>query len=127
MQRRDRRMLARALATCAALFCAACAEQPAQVQIAGADVERGRVAIQQYGCVACHAVPGVRNPGGNVGPPLAGLAKRGYIGGVLPNTPDELVRWLLDPPGVDPRTAMPNVGLNEADAKDIAAYLYTLH
>ena len=126
MQSRGRLALVRVFPACAALFCAACVEQAPQVQIAGADAERGRIAIQQYGCVACHAVPGVRNPGGNVGPPLAGLAKRGYIGGVLPNTPDELVRWLLDPPGIDPRTAMPNVGLNEADAKDIAAYLYTL-
>lgn len=127
MQKRGRPVLACAVAAWAVLLCTACAEQAPQVQIAGADAERGRAAIQQYGCVACHAVPGVRNPGGNVGPPLAGLARRGYIGGVLPNTPDELVRWLLDPPGVDPLTAMPNVGLNEADARDIAAYLYTLH
>lgn len=127
MQKRSRSAPAFAVVACAVLLCAGCAEQAPQVQIAGADAERGRVAIRQYGCVACHAVPGVRNPGGNVGPPLAGLAKRGYIGGVLPNTPDQLVRWLLDPPGVDPRTAMPDVGLNEAEARDIAAYLYTLH
>jgi cytochrome c2 len=108
-------------------MCTGCAERVEPVQIAGADAKRGRIAIQQYGCVACHAVPGVRNPGGNVGPPLEGMSRRGYIGGVLPNTPDELVRWLLDPPSVSPSTAMPSVGLSEAEARDIAAYLYTLH
>jgi cytochrome c1 len=71
-------------------------------------------------------VPGVSGPGSNVGPRLDKIAKRTYVGGVLANTPDNMVRWLRDPQGVDPRTAMPNVGLSEADARDIAAYLYTL-
>lgn len=105
----------------------ACGEQPPQTQIAGADAERGREVIQAYGCIACHTVPGIPGPASNVGPPLAAFAKRAYIGGVLPNTPDDLVRWLRNPPAVDSRTAMPNVGLSEADARDVAAYLYTLH
>jgi cytochrome c len=54
------------------------------------------------------------------------IAKRTYVGGILANTPDNMVRWLRDPPGVDPRTAMPNMGVTEADARDIAAFLYTL-
>jgi hypothetical protein len=32
----------------------------------------------------------------------------------------------MDPPGIEPRTGMPNLGLTEAEAKDIATYLYTL-
>ncbi len=66
------------------------------------------------------------NPGSNVGPPLQKFGLRAYIGGVLPNTPDNLVRWLQDPPSVDPRTAMPNLGVSLAEAGDIAAHLYTL-
>jgi cytochrome c2 len=96
-------------------------------QLAGADMERGRQLINHYGCVACHTIPGIRGSPPGVGPPLANVALRAYIGGVLPNTPDNLVRWLLDPPAIAPRTAMPNVGMNNEEAKDIAAYLLTLH
>jgi cytochrome c1 len=49
-----------------------------------------------------------------------------HIAGVLTNTPDNLIEWIHNPPGVDPRTAMPNLGVDEAAARDIAAYLYTL-
>jgi cytochrome c1 len=42
----------------------------------------------------------------------------------LPNTPDNLVRWLRDPQAVSPQTIMPDLGLGEPQARDIAAYLY---
>lgn len=90
------------------------------------DAERGKEAVRRYGCSACHTIPGIANQGSNVGPPLAKMARRAYIGGVLPNTPDDMVRWLRNPPKVAPRTAMPNLGVTEADARDIAAFLYTL-
>jgi cytochrome c len=45
---------------------------------------------------------------------------------VLPNTPENMFRWLQNPPAVDPLTAMPNLGVTEADARDMAGYLYTL-
>jgi cytochrome c len=93
---------------------------------ADGNAERGRTAITRHGCVACHAIPGIRDLGSNVGPPLDRIATRGYIAGVLANTPQNMVRWLRDPPGVDPRTAMPSLGLSEKEARDIAAYLYTL-
>ncbi len=102
----------------------ACGEQPAAPQVAGGNGERGRAAIERYGCVACHTIPGVPAYGANVGPPLVDMARRGYVAGVLPNTPDDLVRWLRDPPAVDPLTAMPNLGVSQAEALDIAAYLY---
>jgi cytochrome c len=62
----------------------------------------------------------------SVGPPLAGFGGRAYIAGVLPNTPENLLRWIQDPPGVDSLTAMPNLGVTSRDAVDIAEYLYTL-
>ena len=62
-----------------------------------------------------------------VGPPLAGLAARRLIAGRLPNTPENMVRWLRQPRAVDPLTAMPDLEVTEADARDIAAYLGTLH
>jgi cytochrome c2 len=94
-------------------------------QLSDGDPHRGEAAIRTYGCGACHTIPGVRGANGLVGPPLTGLAERAYIGGVLTNTPQNLVRWIQNPPGVDPKTAMPNVGVTYRDAVDIAGYLYS--
>ncbi|HEX2091155.1 MAG TPA: c-type cytochrome [Longimicrobiaceae bacterium] len=94
--------------------------------LTGGDPGRGRALIRARGCNTCHTVPGVPGADATVGPPLAGIAGRMYIAGVLTNTPGNLVRWIQDPPSVDSLTAMPNVGLTEAEARDIAAYLYSL-
>lgn len=90
------------------------------------DAGAGRQALQQYLCVTCHAIPGVVGPDSHVGPPLGGIADRQYIAGVLPNTPANMVHWLRHPAQVDPQSAMPDLGLTEQDARDIAAFLYTL-
>ncbi|NUP57435.1 MAG: c-type cytochrome [Gemmatimonadaceae bacterium] len=95
-------------------------------QITGGDADRGRELIRSYGCGTCHSIPGVTGASGLVGPPLGGIASRAYIAGVLPNAPDNMLRWLHDPRAVDSLTAMPNVGLTPSDARHIAAYLYTL-
>lgn len=94
--------------------------------ITGGDPARGRALVATYGCGFCHTVPGVRRAVGRVGPPLIGFASRVYIAGVLANEPRNLVRWLQDPPSVDPQTAMPDLGVSDTDARDLAAYLYTL-
>jgi cytochrome c len=90
------------------------------------DAERGRALIQAYGCGACHTIPGVEGARAVVGPPLWGIADRAYIGGVVPNTEADMIRWLQNPQAITPRTVMPNMGVTEADARDIAAYLSTL-
>jgi mono/diheme cytochrome c family protein len=87
---------------------------------------RGRTAIQQYACVACHTIPGVTGPEARVGPPLGGIATRTTLGGVLPNSPENIVRWIREPQKVAPLSAMPDLGVTERDARDIAAYLSTL-
>ncbi|RJF96342.1 cytochrome c [Noviherbaspirillum saxi] len=107
------------------LSVAGCGQDEA-VSAALGDAERGKEAVARYGCIACHAIPGALNQGSNVGPPLHKIAQRAYLGGVIPNTPEQMVRWLRNPAAIDPRSAMPNLGLSEAEAKDIAAYLYTL-
>lgn len=61
-----------------------------------------------------------------VGPPLMEWARRGYVAGRLPNAPENLVAWLRDPQAISPGSAMPNLGLTAAEARDAAAYLYTL-
>jgi cytochrome c2 len=95
-------------------------------QLANADTERGRTAIRKYGCGSCHDIPGVIGAAGMVGPPLARIAQRVYIAGVLPNEPDNMIRWLENPQAIDPKTAMPYMGVTPRDARDMAAYLYTL-
>ncbi|MEX2644080.1 MAG: c-type cytochrome [Acetobacterales bacterium] len=90
------------------------------------DPDRGQVAIRQYGCTACHTVPGVVGPNATVGPPLRGMATRMYIAGVLPNTPENMILWLRNPVEVDPLTGMPDLDVKAGHARDMAAYLETL-
>jgi cytochrome c2 len=85
--------------------------------------ENGRAAILQYACISCHQVPGIVGPDVRVGPPLEGIADRQFIAGVLPNTPENMIRWIMRPQEVNPLTAMPDMGVSEAHARDIAAYL----
>jgi len=87
---------------------------------------RGKELIQTYGCGACHIIPGVPGARGLVGPPLNLFADRTMVGGVVPNTPENLVHWVENPPSIDPKTAMPDLGVSQSQAQDIAAYLYTL-
>jgi cytochrome c len=94
--------------------------------MAGGDPDRGQAAISTYGCASCHTIPGIRGANALVGPPLTQMGGRMYIAGVLQNTPNNLIRWLQDPPAIDSKTAMPNLHLSESDARDIATYLYTL-
>jgi cytochrome c len=116
-------------AIAAAVVAGACASTPTREsppQVPGGDPLRGSVAIERFGCGSCHVIPGIRGADGTVGPPLTDFAHRGYIAGELPNNGDNLIRWIMDPRGVEPGTAMPDLGIGEADARDIAAYLFTL-
>lgn len=90
------------------------------------DVQRGRVLVRQYGCGACHAVPGLPEARGVVGPSLATIGRRVYIAGVLRNSTDNMMRWLQDPQQVVPGNAMPNMNIDRRDARDLTAYLATL-
>jgi len=95
-------------------------------EVFGGDAARGPALMVAHGCGACHVIPGVTGARGTVGPHLSGFADRAYVAGILPNEPGGLVRWLVDPPAHSPQTAMPNLGVTEAQARDMAAYLYTL-
>jgi cytochrome c len=92
----------------------------------GGDVDRGRAALRKYGCSSCHTIPGVLGANGLVGPPLTSMGGRAYLAGALPNTPENLVRWIRHPQQIRPPNAMPDLGVTEQDGRDMAAYLYTL-
>lgn len=82
--------------------------------------------IRRYGCPACHTIPGIDEAIGRVGPSLGGVATRARIADVLENTPENLIRWIRDPRSIDTHTSMPTMQISESEARDIAAYLYTL-
>ena len=92
----------------------------------GGDPVQGAAAIGRYGCGSCHTIRGISGANALVGPPLTGFASRSYVAGVLPNTPENVIRWIQDPKAVDDKTAMPKLDVNAKDATDIAAYLYQI-
>lgn len=115
-------------ATVVALATTGCgvSEPPPHLRIAGGDAETGRQLIQSYGCAACHTIDGIPGATGIVGPPLRDFAQRSTLAGSFPNVPRHLVSWLIDPPAMQPGTAMPNLGLTAEQARHIATFLYTL-
>lgn len=98
--------------------------RPAAFAAPPGDPEAGRAALVRFGCTACHVVEGVRAPGGSVGPSLDDLHDRRTIAGRLPNTPENAVRFILDPQGVRPGSLMPDLRVAEAEARDMVAHLY---
>ena len=94
--------------------------------LTGGDPGKGMVAIDKYGCGGCHTIPGVAGANATVGPPLTNIASRSILGGHLTNTPDNMMRWIKHPQQIDPKNVMPDMGVNDQDARDITAYLYTL-
>jgi len=94
--------------------------------VTGGTLDRAEDHLIRYGCAGCHTIPGISRANGLVGPPLNSIARRVYIAGMLPNSPDNLVRWIVNPRDVNPKTAMPVTGISEDEARDVAAYLYSL-
>ncbi|MGR3502549.1 c-type cytochrome [Pseudaestuariivita sp.] len=98
----------------------------AQLQVRGADAAQGPALMVAYGCGSCHVIPGVSGARGTVGPSLTRFGERAYIAGILPNGPGTLTNWLINPPLYAPQTAMPDMGITQEDAEDMAAYLLAL-
>jgi cytochrome c2 len=92
----------------------------------GGHVDAGKAAMARYNCGACHRIPGIAGAMGTTGPALNGIAVRAEIAGVLVNDPGNMVRWLRQPQQVVPGNGMPNQGVTEQEARDMAAYLYTV-
>lgn len=122
----DGAVLLLSLACLPAIGCAHGQSPPGFSVSAGGNSAAGKELIVSKGCGACHVIPGIPGARGLVGPPLYFYGRRTIIAGELPNTPDNLVRWIKDPKQVEPGTAMPDLNVNDQQARDIAAYLYTL-
>jgi cytochrome c len=100
-------------------------KQRAAVAIVNGDPRKGPGLIQHYGCGGCHSIPGVPGASGQVGPDLSGIGQRVYVAGVISNTPDHLISFIVDPQAIDPKSAMPKTGITAEEAADVAAYLYS--
>lgn len=127
MTHRNPFMFVRLAALCLTVSLGACGERVSSNFVASnGDADRGRIALAQYACHACHTIPGITGSDVHVGPSLNGIASRPTIAGDIPNTPDNLMQWIRNPQGFDPATAMPNMGVKEQDARDMTAYLARL-
>jgi cytochrome c2 len=93
----------------------------------GGDSKAGAQDLSSLGCGSCHTIPGIVGAHGKVGPSLQGVAQRNYIAGQLPNEPRNIEHWIQHPHSIHPKTLMPELGVTENQARDIAAYLYTLN
>lgn len=92
--------------------------------VARANPERGPMLLREYGCSACHTLPGDSPAPRTVGPSLERVKEQMYLPGTLTNTPPNLIRWIQDPQQIRPHTAMPDLGVSPEDARDIAAFLH---
>lgn len=107
--------------------CGTAAETAPIPRVPGGNASRGAQLIGSYGCGSCHTIPGIDGADANVGPPLTKIGTREYIAGKLRNNPANLEHWIRDPQDVWPGVDMPDLHVTQRDARDIAAYLYTLH
>lgn len=97
------------------------------IALTGGDPDAGRATVMRLGCGACHEIPGLAQAQGQVGPSLDKIAIRATIaGGVLVNRPASMIAFLQHPEQVQAHGAMPSQPMSSAQARDIAAYLYTL-
>jgi len=93
--------------------------------MAGGNPARAPELIRRYGCAGCHTISGIPGGDGQVGGPLKDMRQRVYVGGVVVNSPDNLIRWIVSPQTFSPRSAMPATGISEMEARDVATYLYS--
>jgi cytochrome c oxidase subunit 2 len=94
--------------------------------IEDAQVRAGRSAFLAQSCINCHRVRGTRAQG-NYAPDLTHLMSRQTLAsGIVPNTPENLRRWVADPQPIKPGCLMPAFGLSDRERDDIVLYLLTL-
>jgi mono/diheme cytochrome c family protein len=69
---------------------------------------------EKYPCFTCHQIQG-KTGGAAVGPDLTDAWKR--------LNPEWMVQWIKNPQAFDPATLMPNLGVQDAEAIALVAYL----
>lgn len=118
------------------LLTAACTPGPTQApqkpatektaSTSSGDPQAGRTLLIAKGCGACHSVRGVPEASGSIGPTLNGVASKSQIADTVPNTPENMKRWITNPSTIKPGTMMPPLGLSDKESDDLVAFLETL-
>ena len=91
----------------------------------GGNAQNGRQLFTAKGCTGCHQIPGVPAKPSLTGPLLNNMALRPTIAGEqIQNTPENMAKWIQNPPALKPGTAMPALGLTDQEAQDLAAFVY---
>jgi cytochrome c oxidase subunit II len=91
-----------------------------------ANVSAGRSAFLVQSCINCHRVRGT-SAQGTYAPDLTHLMSRKTLAsGMVPNTPENLRRWVADPQTIKPGCLMPAFGLSDQERDEIVRYLLTL-
>jgi cytochrome c oxidase subunit 2 len=87
---------------------------------------QGEVVFLSGSCAMCHTIAGTR-AGSRTGPDLTHVGSRLTLAaGTLPNTPENLARWITDPQRVKPGTRMPATQLPPRDLAALVMYLEAL-
>jgi cytochrome c oxidase subunit 2 len=124
------KMLLRVYAQSPADFAAWVEQQkkPAQQDFPGNPAAaEGQTVFMHNACINCHTIAGTVATG-RYGPDLTHLASRDTIAsGPIPNTPENLRKWVENPDLMKPGSLMPAMHLNDHDLDVITAYLTQLH
>lgn len=86
----------------------------------------GQRAFLSASCATCHTITGTP-AGATNGPNLTHVANRRTIAsGTLPNTHDDLLRWIYNPQAIKPGTQMPQSNLPPEALQNLVSYLRIL-
>ncbi len=94
--------------------------------LATGDAENGKALFISKACTGCHTIQGIPEAQGKVGLELTHQASNSLIVDVLPNTEDNLKKYLKDPTAVKPGALMPNQYLTDIEVEALVAFLRTL-
>jgi cytochrome c oxidase subunit II len=87
---------------------------------------RGSDLFFSTGCAACHSIQGTAAVA-NLGPDLTNLAERKTLASsTLPNTSDNLARWITHPHLLKPGNLMPPTEIEDRDLEALVEFLQTL-
>ena len=87
------------------------------------EAAQGELVFMRESCAGCHTVRGTQAVG-TIGPDLTYFGSRASIGALtLPNTPDNLARWITDSQSIKPGNLMPPIALAPRDLSALVAYL----
>jgi cytochrome c oxidase subunit 2 len=94
--------------------------------VRNANAAAGRAIFEHNACISCHTISGTAATG-RFGPDLTHVASRDTIAsGSVPNSPQNIRRFVDDPAHFKPGTLMPPMHLNDHDLDAVTAYLTTL-